>query len=215
MARAPFLRAVRLSHGVNVLTGQALGPTLARLGFAAVLGEVFYLLRRTSGLLVTPMLVDGPVDVASLVSAPRGERRVASSGAGAVSAGADRQAGTGLHPAGPAIRVGSERHRRSPARTGRPLSQGFGAPIRLDRLESNARGDRRAPPRRETGQRPQGVHSNCSRRKQASRSMPKRLALRTSNDSFSGSELALASMGIQHSGGNGARVSVVVQGGSR
>ena len=57
---------------MNVLTGQTLGPTLARLGFAAVLGGVFYLLRRTSGLPVIPMLVDGPLDVASLVSAPPG-----------------------------------------------------------------------------------------------------------------------------------------------
>lgn len=42
-----------------------------------------------------------------------------------------------------------------------------------------------------------------------------RLLVWTRPDSPPGSELALAFMGIRHSGGNGARVSVVVQGGSR
>ncbi len=59
-----------LSHGANVLTGQALGPTLGQITFAATLGVVFYLLRRTSGLLVIPMLVHGLIDVVSVVQAP-------------------------------------------------------------------------------------------------------------------------------------------------
>ncbi len=61
-----------LSHGANVLTGQALGPTLGQITFAAILGACFYLLRRTSGLLVIPILVHGLIDVVSIVQAPPG-----------------------------------------------------------------------------------------------------------------------------------------------
>lgn len=59
-----------LSHGANVLTGQALGATFGQMIFAAILGAVFYLLRRTSGLLAIAMLVHGLIDVVAIVQAP-------------------------------------------------------------------------------------------------------------------------------------------------
>ena len=61
-----------LMHSVNVLTGQALGPTLVQATYAAVLGAVFCLLRRTSGLLIVPILVHGLIDVVNIVHAPPG-----------------------------------------------------------------------------------------------------------------------------------------------
>ena len=35
-----------LLHGANVVLGQALAPTLTQIGFAFVLGSVFYVVRR-------------------------------------------------------------------------------------------------------------------------------------------------------------------------
>lgn len=61
-----------LYHGINVLTGQALGATLGQMAYAAVLGAVFYLLRRVSGVLAVPMLVHGLIDVMYVVQAPPG-----------------------------------------------------------------------------------------------------------------------------------------------
>ncbi|MCU0308517.1 MAG: CPBP family intramembrane metalloprotease [Thermoleophilia bacterium] len=44
-----------LLHGLNLVTGQAIGPTLRQVGFAFLFGTVFYVMRRLSGTLILCM----------------------------------------------------------------------------------------------------------------------------------------------------------------
>ncbi|WP_258234351.1 CPBP family intramembrane glutamic endopeptidase [Brevibacterium oceani] len=48
-----------LMHLINALSGQALGPTLQQVGMAFLGGTVLYILRRTTGTLLWPMLLHG------------------------------------------------------------------------------------------------------------------------------------------------------------
>lgn len=53
-----------LIHGVNIVTGQAIGPTLQQVFGAAMSGTAFYLARRTTGTLITAMLLHAVFDAA-------------------------------------------------------------------------------------------------------------------------------------------------------
>jgi membrane protease YdiL (CAAX protease family) len=48
-----------LMHLINAVTGQALGPTLQQVMFAFIAGTLLYILRRTTGSLIWPMLLHG------------------------------------------------------------------------------------------------------------------------------------------------------------
>ncbi len=54
-----------LLHGANVFLGQALVPTIQQIGFAFVLGSVFYVVRRVTGLLAVPMVLHALWDFGS------------------------------------------------------------------------------------------------------------------------------------------------------
>ncbi|NTU72244.1 MAG: CPBP family intramembrane metalloprotease [Coriobacteriia bacterium] len=54
-----------LLHGANLFLGQALAPTIQQIGFAFVLGGVFYVVRRVTGLIVVPMVLHALWDFGS------------------------------------------------------------------------------------------------------------------------------------------------------
>ena len=54
-----------LLHGANIVLGQPLVPTLQQIGFAFVLGSVFYMVRRVTGSLVVLMILHALWDFGS------------------------------------------------------------------------------------------------------------------------------------------------------
>ncbi len=54
-----------LLHGANVFLGQALVPTIQQIGFAFVLGSVFYVVRRVTGSLAVLMILHALWDFGS------------------------------------------------------------------------------------------------------------------------------------------------------
>ena len=54
-----------LLHGANVFLGQALVPTIQQIAFAFVLGSVFYVVRRVTGVLAVPMILHALWDFGS------------------------------------------------------------------------------------------------------------------------------------------------------
>jgi membrane protease YdiL (CAAX protease family) len=52
-------------HLLNVISGQAIMPTLVQVGFAFLAGTVFYILRRTTGTLIWAMILHGLWDFAA------------------------------------------------------------------------------------------------------------------------------------------------------
>lgn len=62
-----------LFHGLNILTGQAVGATIQQMLFAFLMGSGLYLIRRISGLLVVGMVIHGLWDFSSFLGAGRGD----------------------------------------------------------------------------------------------------------------------------------------------
>jgi hypothetical protein len=62
-----------LFHGLNIITGQAVGTTVQQIVFAFVFGSGLYLVRRISGLLVVGMVIHGLWDFSSFIGAGRGD----------------------------------------------------------------------------------------------------------------------------------------------
>jgi membrane protease YdiL (CAAX protease family) len=62
-----------LFHGLNIITGQAVGTTITQVVFAFVFGSALYFVRRLSGLLVVGMVIHGFWDFSSFISAGRGD----------------------------------------------------------------------------------------------------------------------------------------------
>lgn len=62
-----------LFHGLNIVTGQAVGATIQQMVFAFVFGSGLYLIRRISGLLVVGMVIHGLWDFSSFLGAGRGD----------------------------------------------------------------------------------------------------------------------------------------------
>lgn len=62
-----------LFHGVNVVFGQAIGPTVQQVVVAFIFGSGLYLIRRMTGLLVVGMVIHGFWDFSTLIGAGRGE----------------------------------------------------------------------------------------------------------------------------------------------
>jgi membrane protease YdiL (CAAX protease family) len=62
-----------LFHGLNIVTGQAVGTTIQQMVFAFVFGSGLYLVRRISGLLVVGMVIHGLWDFSSFLGAGRGD----------------------------------------------------------------------------------------------------------------------------------------------
>ena len=60
-----------LFHGLNILTGQAVGATIQQMLFAFLMGSGLYLIRRISGLLVVGMVIHGLWDFSSFRGAGR------------------------------------------------------------------------------------------------------------------------------------------------
>lgn len=56
-----------LLHGLNIVTGQALGATVQQIVFAFVFGTALYFIRRVTGLLVVGMVLHGLWDFATFV----------------------------------------------------------------------------------------------------------------------------------------------------
>jgi membrane protease YdiL (CAAX protease family) len=56
-----------LLHGINVLVGQAIGPTVQQMVFAFAAGIVFYVTRRITGLLVVTMVLHALWDFSTFV----------------------------------------------------------------------------------------------------------------------------------------------------
>jgi membrane protease YdiL (CAAX protease family) len=62
-----------LFHGLNIITGQAVGATIQQIIFAFLFGSGLYLIRRISGLLVVGMVIHGLWDFSSFIGAGRGD----------------------------------------------------------------------------------------------------------------------------------------------
>ncbi|MCU0259077.1 MAG: CPBP family intramembrane metalloprotease [Solirubrobacteraceae bacterium] len=62
-----------LFHGLNIVTGQAVGTTLQQVGTAFLMGSGLYLIRRISGLLVVGMVIHGLWDFSTFIGAGRGD----------------------------------------------------------------------------------------------------------------------------------------------
>ena len=80
-----------LLHGVNVVLGQGIVPTIRQVVFAFVLGSVFYAIRRTTGTIIVGMVLHGMWDFSALAraaeagtSATRGTVDIASAGVGLI-----------------------------------------------------------------------------------------------------------------------------------
>jgi membrane protease YdiL (CAAX protease family) len=65
--------AFGLFHGLNILTGQAIGATVQQIVAAFVFGSGFYLIRRISGLLVVCMVIHALWDFSTFIGAGRGD----------------------------------------------------------------------------------------------------------------------------------------------
>lgn len=65
--------AFGLLHGLNIISGQAVGLTLKQIVLAFVLGSGFYLIRRITGLLVVCMVLHGLWDFSTFIGAGRGD----------------------------------------------------------------------------------------------------------------------------------------------
>lgn len=61
--------AFALMHYLNVLGGQAFGPTTVQVGFAFLGGTIFYVLRRVTGSLVWAMVLHGVWDFSTFAAA--------------------------------------------------------------------------------------------------------------------------------------------------
>lgn len=66
--------AFALLHGLNIVTGQAVGTTFQQIAAAFVFGSALYFTRRVTGLLVVGMLLHGLWDFSTFVGAGRGDR---------------------------------------------------------------------------------------------------------------------------------------------
>jgi uncharacterized protein len=80
-----------LLHGVNVVLGQGIVPTIRQVIFAFVLGSIFYAIRRTTGTIIVGMVLHGLWDFSAFAraaeagtSATRGTVDIASAGVGLV-----------------------------------------------------------------------------------------------------------------------------------
>lgn len=62
-----------LFHGVNVVFGQDIGPTVQQVVVAFIFGSGLYLIRRMTGLLVVGMVIHGFWDFSTFIGAGRGE----------------------------------------------------------------------------------------------------------------------------------------------
>ncbi len=62
-----------LFHGLNLITGQAVGTTVQQIGTAFLFGSTFYLVRRWSGTLLLPMALHALWDCSTFLHAGRGE----------------------------------------------------------------------------------------------------------------------------------------------
>jgi membrane protease YdiL (CAAX protease family) len=80
-----------LLHGVNVVLGQGIVPTIRQVIFAFVLGSVFYAIRRTTGTIIVGMVLHGMWDFSTFAraaetdtTAVRGTVDIAAAGIGLV-----------------------------------------------------------------------------------------------------------------------------------
>lgn len=62
-----------LLHGLNIVTGQAVGTTIQQIVFAFIMGTGLYFIRRVSGLLVVGMVIHGLWDFSTFIGAGRGD----------------------------------------------------------------------------------------------------------------------------------------------
>lgn len=65
--------AFGLFHGLNIVTGQAVGTTVQQIVTAFVFGSTFYLVRRWSGTLLLPMALHALWDFSTFLHAGRGD----------------------------------------------------------------------------------------------------------------------------------------------
>lgn len=62
-----------LVHGLNIITGQAVGTTIQQMVFAFIMGTGLYFIRRATGLLVVGMVIHGLWDFSTFIGSGRGD----------------------------------------------------------------------------------------------------------------------------------------------